>query len=251
MTDAEKIRALVAYRMDQAADALRAARTLIDAGLPRDAVNRAYYAIFYSMLALLVTRRLGTSKHSGALLLFSREFIKPGLLPPEMDRLARRAFERRLEADYAELAEFSMEEAEETFTQATSFVEHVRASSADSRPEGLSRRCLGFPERQFEIGNRLLTAYARKVAKECVKGIAGGKMLDEDLDGHPGSGKDERPIHDLRVTRDDLLPFHNRAQVVLALGEGGTLYALVRSRHSGSGRITVRALPAQGARHLV
>ncbi len=82
MTDAEKIRALAGYRMEQAADALQAARTLIDAGLPRDAVNRAYYAIFYGVLALLVTRRLGASKHSGALTLFSREFVKKGLLPP-------------------------------------------------------------------------------------------------------------------------------------------------------------------------
>ena len=93
MTDAEKIRALVGYRMEQAADALQAARTLIDAGLPRDAVNRAYYAIFYSVLALLVTRRLGTSKTQRSLTLFSREFVKTGLLPQEMSRLARRAFE--------------------------------------------------------------------------------------------------------------------------------------------------------------
>lgn len=72
MTDAGKIRALAAYRMEQATDALQAARTLIDAGLPRNAVNRAYYAIFYGVLALLVTRRLGAPKHSGALILFSR-----------------------------------------------------------------------------------------------------------------------------------------------------------------------------------
>lgn len=103
MTDAEKIRALVNDRMEQAADALAATRTLIDADLPRDAVNRAYYAIFYSVLALLVTRRLGTSKHSGALALFSRDFVKMGLLPPEMARLARRAFDRRLKADYVQL----------------------------------------------------------------------------------------------------------------------------------------------------
>ncbi|QXD17184.1 transposase [Rhodocaloribacter litoris] len=84
--------------MEQATDALQVARTLIDAGLPRDAVNRAYYAIFYGVLALLVTRRLGTSKHSGALTLFSREFVKKGLLPPEMTRLARRAFDALAEA---------------------------------------------------------------------------------------------------------------------------------------------------------
>lgn len=131
MTEAEKIKALVLYRMEQADDALQAARTLIDADLPRDAVNRAYYAIFYSVLALLVTRRLGTSKHSGALTLFSREFVKSGLLPPEMARLARRAFDRRLEADYAELVEFSADDAEDTLVQARTFVDRVRALLPD------------------------------------------------------------------------------------------------------------------------
>ncbi|RMF60609.1 MAG: HEPN domain-containing protein [Bacteroidetes bacterium] len=135
MTEAEKIRVLAAYRMEQATDALQAARTLIDAGLPRDAVNRAYYAIFYGVLALLVTRRLGTSKHSGALTLFSREFVKKGLLPPEMARLARRAFDRRLEADYAELVTFSLDEAEDTLIQAQAFVERVRILLPEVLPE--------------------------------------------------------------------------------------------------------------------
>lgn len=127
MTDSEKINALVNYRLEQASDALRATRLLIEAGLPREAVSRAYYGIFYGVLALLVTRRLGTSKHSGALSLLNREFVKTGLLAPDLARLARRAFDRRLEADYAELVEISFEEAEDTFREASHFLEQVRA----------------------------------------------------------------------------------------------------------------------------
>lgn len=127
MNTEAQIQALSQYRMEQASDALRAARTLIDAALPRDAINRAYYAIFYSVLALLVTRRLGSSKHSGVLTLLNKEFVKTGLLPPDRARLARRAFEQRLEADYAELIACSREEAEDLFVQAKAFVENVRA----------------------------------------------------------------------------------------------------------------------------
>ncbi len=90
--------------------------------------------IFYAVLALLVTRRLGTSKHSGALTLFSREFVKTGLLPQEMARLARQAFERRLEADYAELAAFSVDEAEDTLGQARTFVDRIRTLLSDLLP---------------------------------------------------------------------------------------------------------------------
>lgn len=135
MTEAEKIRTLVAYRMEQAHDALAAARTLIEADLPRDAVNRAYYAIFYSVLALLAARQLGTSKHSGALTLFNREFVKTGLLPRELSRLARRAFEQRLEADYAELAVVSIGEAKAICNQAKRFANQVRTLLPDVLPD--------------------------------------------------------------------------------------------------------------------
>jgi len=136
MTKADKIRVLVAYRMEQASDALQAARTLIDAGLPRDAVNRAYYAMFYAVLALLITRGLGPSSHSGSLTLFSREFVKTGLLSPEMAKLAQRAFDQRLEADYAEMVAFSTEDVEDTLAQAQTFVDRVAELLPDLLPEG-------------------------------------------------------------------------------------------------------------------
>ncbi len=57
------VRALVAYRLEQAEEAIRSAETLLASGLHRDSVNRSYYAMFYAVLALLITRELGTSKH--------------------------------------------------------------------------------------------------------------------------------------------------------------------------------------------
>ena len=47
MTDAEKIDALIRYRLAQADEALAAARLNLANGLQRSAVNRAYYAMFY------------------------------------------------------------------------------------------------------------------------------------------------------------------------------------------------------------
>ena len=135
MTETDKIKALVAYRIEQANDALKAAGTLIDTNLFRDAISRAYYAIFYAGLALLATRRLGASKHSGTLMLLSREFVKPGILSKEMARLARRAFERRLEADYAELVIFTREEAENTLAEARIFVQEINAILPEVLPD--------------------------------------------------------------------------------------------------------------------
>ena len=72
----ENIQALVTYRLEQADESLEAARTLLDKKLIRSSVNRAYYAMFYAVLALLARGKKETSKHSGAIALFDRDFVK-------------------------------------------------------------------------------------------------------------------------------------------------------------------------------
>lgn len=98
----EPMRAILRYRLEQAEQTLEEASVLADASLLRGAVNRAYYAMFYATLALLATRRLGTSKHSSVLALFDREFIKTGLLPKELSKFLHNAFDLRQEQDYSE-----------------------------------------------------------------------------------------------------------------------------------------------------
>jgi len=44
----ENIRALVAYRLEQADESLQAAHVLLEKEFIRSAVNRSYYAMFYS-----------------------------------------------------------------------------------------------------------------------------------------------------------------------------------------------------------
>ena len=74
----ENLAALIRYRMDQAEEALDAARILFREGSFRASINRSYYAMFYMVLALLASRKEETSKHSGAIALFDRLFVHPG-----------------------------------------------------------------------------------------------------------------------------------------------------------------------------
>lgn len=75
----ENVKALALYRMEQAQESLAASKVLLDQGLIRPSVNRSYYAMFYAVLALLSARKEETSKHSGAIALFDREFVKSGM----------------------------------------------------------------------------------------------------------------------------------------------------------------------------
>ena len=74
------IHSLVQCRMEQAQEALEAAKLLLRANMCRQSAGLAYYAMFYAVTALLALRQLGTSKHAGALALFDREFVKKSVL---------------------------------------------------------------------------------------------------------------------------------------------------------------------------
>jgi uncharacterized protein (UPF0332 family) len=68
--------------MQQATEALEDGRYLLSAGRgARTAVNRAYYAAFYAVLALLQTVGKTPRKHRGVLTLFNTQFVRTGLLP--------------------------------------------------------------------------------------------------------------------------------------------------------------------------
>lgn len=121
----EQLNALVRYRLEQAIETLREANLLLDQSAWRGAQNRAYYAMFYATLALLATRQLGSSKHSGVLGLLDREFVKPGLLPRALSRSLRMAFNRRQSWDYGEVAELDPGEITETVAEAKLFVQAI------------------------------------------------------------------------------------------------------------------------------
>ncbi len=128
----EQLEDLLRYRMEQAHETLRESEILLAEAALRGAVNRAYYAMFYALLALLATRQLGTSKHSGAISLFDREFVKTGLFPRELSRALHLAFDRRQKHDYGEMIPLTQEIAEETLHDARMFVlaieTHLRAT---------------------------------------------------------------------------------------------------------------------------
>lgn len=129
----EEPRALARYRLQQAQESLEEARYLFEGERsPRSIVNRAYYAMFYSVLALLVYEPYSTSKHSGVAGYFNRRFIKGGLVGIEHGRAFNRAFEMRQRSDYREFARLGREEAGALVEQATAFVGALRKYLSDS-----------------------------------------------------------------------------------------------------------------------
>lgn len=123
MTEEEKT--LIAYRMKRARDAIEEAKMLFDAGHFNAYVNRLYYACFYAVSALLLTRDLSTSKHGYLRSLMHQEFVKTGLIPKELGKHFDLLFDSRLEGDYGDFARFNADEVTGWLEQTQKFVAHA------------------------------------------------------------------------------------------------------------------------------
>lgn len=127
MTDKEKQIQLSRYRLKQAAESIDEAVCLLSGKVsPRSIINRTCYAMFYSVLALIVFEPYSSSKHSGVLSYFNKKFIKEGLLPEELGRSINKAFELRQEGDYREYVELTYEQVKPFMEEARVFVQKVK-----------------------------------------------------------------------------------------------------------------------------
>lgn len=119
-------RTLIRYRMERARATLQDALLLrTQSGSSWSVVNRAYYAMFYATIALLLHIGQSSSKHSGVIRLFDQHFIKTGTLSPEMSRWLHRAFELRQIGDYHETAELEEQQIDLLLQQAEQFIRQV------------------------------------------------------------------------------------------------------------------------------
>ncbi|MBI4680238.1 MAG: HEPN domain-containing protein [Nitrospirae bacterium] len=123
----EELLELIKYRLKEAEDSVKEAEVLLRENMSMRAVmNRLYYAMFYAVLALLQKKEMGTSKHSGAISLFDREFIKTGIFDNELSKTLHRAFELRQKGDYMEQAEVTKSDVDEMLPKTKEFVSKTK-----------------------------------------------------------------------------------------------------------------------------
>jgi uncharacterized protein (UPF0332 family) len=77
------------------------------------------------VVALLLTKNLSSSKHSGVIGLFNKHFVKTGDISRDFGRLYSRLFDNRLESDYGELIDIEPDEIRQDITAAQKFIDLV------------------------------------------------------------------------------------------------------------------------------
>ena len=121
----DETRTIIEYRLERARESLEDAIKLLEEGSLHSVVNRIYYAMFYAVNALLFTRDLSSSKHSGVKALFQREFINKGEVDRTYGKFFSEIFEKRQAGDYKDLVEFEKEDVEAWLEKAEEFIKII------------------------------------------------------------------------------------------------------------------------------
>ncbi len=126
MTDKQ---ALLSYRLRQAEETIADAEKMVESQVsPRSIANRAYYSMFYCVLALFLKTGINikTSKHSGVISVFNKEFVHTGKIDKHYSKILQKMFNIRQECDYKEFAEISIEDAEAFVNLARQFFDVIK-----------------------------------------------------------------------------------------------------------------------------
>ena len=104
---------------------VQSAEMLLEDGDYESSISRIYYAMFFSVEALLLSKNLSFSSHKGVISAFGEHFIKTKVFPKEMGRELNRAFEKRQISDYEYTFVISENEAKEMFDSGKEFIEKI------------------------------------------------------------------------------------------------------------------------------
>lgn len=111
--------------MSQAENCIKEIEQLLSSELYAIAVNRIYYGIFYSLLALSLKHDFNTSKHAGLIGWFNKNFIANGIIEKRFGKIAHQAFQNRIKGDYDAFIEFKKEEVHMMYMDMISFIKTV------------------------------------------------------------------------------------------------------------------------------
>jgi len=113
---------LIHYRREKSRETLEDAHLLFHAGRLFSTLNRIYYALFYQVMALLLTKDLSSAKHTGIRALFNEHFIRTGKVSVELGKFFSRMYDFRQKGDYADFVKFEAEKMKEWLTMAEHFI---------------------------------------------------------------------------------------------------------------------------------
>ena len=119
------LRELADYRMERAKEMLDAAKGNLEIGQFKTSLNRSYYAIFHAMRAANILKGFDSSKHSGVIAFFNKEYLKEEILERKLSVIIKNSAFLREKSDYDDFFIASRKDAEKQLEDASIFLEKL------------------------------------------------------------------------------------------------------------------------------
>ena len=124
--DSETIEGFSKYRLNKAKETLETARMNFNEGKDfTSANNRAYYAIFYAIRAVLAIEEVDFKRHKDVLAYFNKEYVNKEKFPKKIGRKISQAQRIREDSDYDDDYEPSFEKTEQQINTAQELIDLV------------------------------------------------------------------------------------------------------------------------------
>lgn len=118
-------KSLIQYRIEEAKETIDDVQLLIDNDRLRAAINRIYYGMFYSLLALGLAYGFETSKHPQLIGWFNKNFIHSKKVESEYGKMINKAYNRRTKGDYDAYVDFDKDIVIEMFNDMKAFISRI------------------------------------------------------------------------------------------------------------------------------
>ena len=117
--------ALIKYRIDRANETIIEAKEALELDHLILAVNRIYYACFYSVEALMLTRDFSTKNHGVLKGEFNKVYVHSGIIDKKYFEILNNAFKNRQTGDYGDFVKFNKDKVESSLSEAKEFVTEI------------------------------------------------------------------------------------------------------------------------------
>lgn len=130
------LKELAGYRLKRAEEMLEASKENLKIGQFKTSLNRSYYAIFHAMRAANILKGFDSSKHSGVIAFFNKEYLKEDILDRKLSVIIKNSAFLREKSDYDDFFIASKKDAEKQLEDAVKFVEAVEMYLEQQTGEG-------------------------------------------------------------------------------------------------------------------
>jgi len=118
---------LANYRIEKAEETLNTTKIILkEVKDYTSANNRAYYAIFYAIRAVLALEEIDFKKHKDVIAYFNQNYIKTEKFPKKIGRKISQAQKIREDSDYDDKYEPSYEKTQEQIETANELIQLVK-----------------------------------------------------------------------------------------------------------------------------